>query len=342
MQPVTKSYDRKVHTGDWFTYFDVLLMLIPSYVTVRGWKEYVNYRGQPMTCRICDGRDHIAKDCPTKKRDDDQDQPVNMDVHEQPPPNEPDPENPGEPASDEGILEKIVTLEDCQTPSSLEPEYQQEVQEPDGQSQVWADSPEEDPITDGSEKPQEDSSSEPATPRTVQKQIFGTDTKLSEDEPASVSSVWGDDVTESSPKPTDKKPVTYCPRCRVDSHSEEGCTAALFEKANKKNSPLGTVGRVKKVRVVREHLRNSRMTWDLVVMRGKCTDGLQHILQLSDRDNVYALYLLLTYGDYAQAQHCEIRMLGNQDAMDLWRHHSKRGMDIGAAEDLLCEIHSQI
>ena len=146
IQPVTKSYHgRKVYTGDWCIFFDVFLKPIPSYVIVRGWKVYVNYHGQSRTCRICDGPGHIAKDCLTKNRDDDQDQPVNMDVHEQPLPNEPDPENLGEPESNEGILERVVTLEDCQTPSSLELEFQQEAQEPDGQSQAWADSPEGDP-----------------------------------------------------------------------------------------------------------------------------------------------------------------------------------------------------
>ena len=195
------------------------------------------------------------------------------------------------------------------------------------------------PIIDGSKKPQEDSSSEPATPRTVQEQIFGTDTELSEDEPASVLSIWGDDVTESSPKPTDKKPVTYCPRCRVDSHSEEGCTAALFEQANKKKLSTGDSKKSKQVKGTFKKFKNDLY---LVVMRGKHTDGLQHILELSDRDNVYALYLLLTYGDYAQTQHREICMLGDQDVMDLWRRHSKRGMDKGAAEDLLREIHGQI
>ena len=62
-------------------------------------------------------------------------------------------------------------------------------------------------------------------------------------------------------------------------------------------------------------------------MTGKHTDGLQHILELSDRDNVYALYLLLTYGDYARAQHREIRMSGNKEVMDLWRRHSREDMD---------------
>ena len=77
-------------------------------------------------------------------------------------------------------------------------------------------------------------------------------------------------------------------------------------------------------------------------MRGKCTEGLQHILELSDCDNVFAVYLLLTYGDYARAQHHEIHMSGNKDVMDLWRCHFREGMDKDAAEDLLHEVHHQL
>ena len=138
--------------------------------------------------------------------------------------------------------------------------------------------------------------------------------------------------------------MTYCPRCRVDSHSEEECHAALFEQANKKNSPLGTVRRVNKVKVVsevREHLRSSRMPGPGTYERER-TDELQYILELNNSDNVFALYSLFTYGDYAQAQHREICMSGNWEVMDLWKRHSKRGVDKNAAEDLLREVHSQI
>ena len=77
-------------------------------------------------------------------------------------------------------------------------------------------------------------------------------------------------------------------------------------------------------------------------MRGRRTDGLQRILELSDRDNVYALYLLLTYGDYDQAQHRDIHMSGNKEVMDHWRRHSREGMDKTKTEDLLREVYRRL
>ena len=210
---------------------------IPSYVKINGYVAYVKYNGQPATCRMCGETGHLAADChrnPRRRRKaqekkkeeeevpkesgnpDKEPKVVDMDVHEQPPPNEPDPENPGEPdnqddePASEKSLDKFVTLEDCQTPSSLESETLQEGQESEKQSQAWADSSEENPFEVGSEKPQDDSSSEPATPRSIQKQIFGMDTEISEDESPSSQSIWGEDIKEASPKPEVKQPVRSC------------------------------------------------------------------------------------------------------------------------------------
>ena len=105
-----------------------------------------------------------------------------MDVPDQEPQKEPEAENTTENTSDDRVLEK-ATIEDCLIPTSEEPEVRQDAQDQETRSQAWADSPEGSPIEVGSEKPQEDSSSEPATPRSVQKLIFGTDTKISDDEP---------------------------------------------------------------------------------------------------------------------------------------------------------------
>ena len=94
-----------------------------------------------------------------------------MYINPPPHPNEPSPEDPGEPDVQEilGNLDKPkelfgnaslskVTLEDCQTPSSLETDAQRDAAKPVEQSQAWADSTE-DEIEEfskaGSEKPQE-------------------------------------------------------------------------------------------------------------------------------------------------------------------------------------------
>ena len=363
---ITRSYRNNTYdTGDRVLIFKKLLGHIPSYVKIRGYWAYIKYDGQPATCRICHQTDHLAADCPQnprKKRkaqdkmNDDKDVPKasenpdkepesNMEVQEQSTLHQPIFKNPEESEPGERTLDKFVTLEDCLTPPSLEPEIQQERQESDEQSQAWADSPEGEVTTEGSEKPQEDSSSEPATPRTVQKQIFGTDTELSEDEPARVLSIWGDDAAEGPKESTVKEPTIYCPQCRGNSHSEEECTAAVLEQANRKilSTRDSKKGKQSKSSTGgKETFKKFKKDLDLVVMRGKRTGGLDHILELSDRDNVYALYLLLTYGDYARTQHREIRMSGNKEVMDLWRRHSREGMNKDKAEDFLREVPHQL
>ena len=317
--------NRSIANGDWCVYFVGLNEAIPSYVAVRGWYAYTTYRGQVKTCRLCHSSDHLAKDCP-KNRNRNQAE----DAPNQEPQKERQPEDITEDMASDIVLEK-VTVEDCQTPTSVEPEGQQITQEPETRSQAWADSPEENPFEVGSEKPQEDSSSEPATPTSVQGLIFGTDTEISEDESPVSQSIWGDNMEV-------KKPTVYCPQCREDSHSEEECTASIIDKANKK--ALSTEDRKKrnKGKVTFKQFTNHL---DLVVMRGNNTDEVQYIRELSEGDQVFALYLLFTYGDYAGAQHRDFPVSENQDVMELWRRLS-RTMDKTAAEERLLGIYDQL
>ena len=44
---------RKIDTGDRVIIFTRIAINIPSYVYVRGWHAFVNYRGQQKTCRVC-------------------------------------------------------------------------------------------------------------------------------------------------------------------------------------------------------------------------------------------------------------------------------------------------
>ena len=238
-------------------------------------------------------------------------------------------------------------MEDCQVPTAVEKEAQLNEANPKKQSQAWADSTEENDEcgTVGSEKPQGDLISEPATPRTVQKQIFATDTELSQDEPASVLSIWSDDVTNNSSKSTAKKAITYCTLCRVDSHPEKDCIISRFVQVDGKILCTGDSKKSKQSKngkLVKGTFKKFRNDLDLVVMRGRRKDGLQHILELSDFDNVCALYLLLTYGDYGRAQHREFALSSNREVMDFWRHHSRKGMDKSTAEDLLRKIHDEL
>ena len=54
---------RRIDTGDRVLIFKQVRHHIPSYIFVRGCRAYVNYAGQPQTCRICGLTGHFAKDC---------------------------------------------------------------------------------------------------------------------------------------------------------------------------------------------------------------------------------------------------------------------------------------
>ena len=52
VQQVTKVlFGKKFDTGDRVVIFKKIHKDIPSYVTIRGWKAFIMYRGQPKTCR---------------------------------------------------------------------------------------------------------------------------------------------------------------------------------------------------------------------------------------------------------------------------------------------------
>ena len=282
---VTRTYKNNTYdTGDRVLIFKKLFCHIPSYLRIRGYWAYVRYPGQPATCRLCSEKGHFAADCPWNprrkrkaqnnmnedkeapkaSRDSDKEPESSMDVQDQPTQHDSASKEPADTESGERSLDKFVSLEDCTTPSFLDPEHRQGEQEAGVKSQEWADSPEGEASTEGSEKPQEDSISEPPTPGTVQKKIFGTDTEISDDEPDDVPSIWGNDAVED-PKESDAKESTaYCPRCREYTHTEEQCTAAVLEQANKK--ALSTKDSKKdeqgnRTRELEELSTNSRMIW---------------------------------------------------------------------------------
>ena len=71
VQQVTRvMFGQKLDTGDRVVKFKKIHKDIPSYVTVRGWKAYIMYKGQLKTSRFCGKVGHFAKDCPSKRKSD--------------------------------------------------------------------------------------------------------------------------------------------------------------------------------------------------------------------------------------------------------------------------------
>ena len=233
----------RMNTGQRTITFSQIIKNIPSYVTVRGWKAYVYYSGQQKTCRNCGETNHLAKGCPRNRRPEDtpmgqqcaaeepneevDGKPTDMDVQESSTPNVPAPKDLIRPSTCQEILENLepfenvalanVTLEDCQVPTSVEEEAQQNAANPKKQSQAWADSTDEveEFSVVGSKKPQE-----------VYKQ--------------------NKQKTEIT---IQVRPKTYCPVCRVDSHSEEQCgRVAVYKHPIRENLADGTVSQVRENR----------------------------------------------------------------------------------------------
>ena len=51
---------RKVDTGNRVIIFAKIMTNIPSYVYVRDWHGFVNYRGPMKTCRLCGDIEHLV------------------------------------------------------------------------------------------------------------------------------------------------------------------------------------------------------------------------------------------------------------------------------------------
>ena len=62
VQQVTRvMFGKKLDTGDRVVIFKKIYKAIPSYITVRGWKAFIMYRGQPKTCLSCGKVGHFTK-----------------------------------------------------------------------------------------------------------------------------------------------------------------------------------------------------------------------------------------------------------------------------------------
>ena len=122
---------------------------------------------------------------------------------------------------------------------------------------------------------------------------------------------------------------TYSPRCRVDSHSEEECFAALIKQVKRKNSDNedSELGKFKAEIKKKMTFKKFKRDLELVVIKGRSTDGLQYIMEVDNSLSVFALYLLSVFGDFARSHSAEGHQMGvNAEVMDLWAHYSSEGL----------------
>ena len=236
-------YGRKIDTGDRVVTFSSINVAIPSYVSLRGRRSFVRYRGQVSTCRICGDSSHIAKDCPKNRKNAKPDEPMNSQQK---------PENPFESESEvdnqsSGVMEIMDAPADVPEPESTEKLH---IPEP------------EPVILTGTSIIQEThtdlSVAEDIQSESVQSKMNSCSTEVREDR----------QVTDKS----------CCPQSLMDSHSDAECPAALPKQTIKRNSDAGNskqgvsaVGGKRK-----EEKGGRRFKHDLqqVVIKEKCTAEL--------------------------------------------------------------------
>ena len=62
------QFDKNVETGVRSCLVRNVKKPIPSFIKVRGFSLLVRYKGQLKTCKICEGTDHLARECPERGR----------------------------------------------------------------------------------------------------------------------------------------------------------------------------------------------------------------------------------------------------------------------------------
>ena len=79
------------------------------------------------------------------------------------------------------------------------------------------------------------------------------------------------------------------------------------------------------------------------VCRGRHTDNLQYIMEVDNRDELIATYLLATYGEFTEGHSdAQVAMMENGNVMDLWARYSGEGHMNESAEDQLKELNDII
>ena len=333
VQPITKViYQRRIDTGDKLVFFTSLHKDIPSYLNIRGWKAFLRYNNQPQTCRLCDKTGHFAKECltnPRNKPDKGQhdDQPANEEMETHTPKPDPTPEEINstptmqeeEPhvfsnaslqkEERESNLFKNITIQDCTTTPTME-----NVTVLD----CYTTSP---------------------TVENVSQEIEVTTEKKRRADHSDPDYQSTEVIKEKSGS------KSYCPRCRVDSHSEAECWHSIIKCASKRKLPVGVSKPGKGVTKPKRFRSFKRFMQDLslVVCKGKNTDNLQYLMEVDNRDELLATYLLATYRDFTDGYTAEsIATANSGNVMDLWARYSSEDYMKESTEDQLKSLNEII
>ena len=138
---------------------------------------------------------------------------------------------------------------------------------------------------------------------------------------------------------------SYCPRCTVDSHSEAECWHSIIKHASKRKLPVRVSKLGKGVTKPKRFRSFKRFMQDLslVVCKGRNTDNLQYLIEIDNRDELFATYILATYGDFTEGYTAEsIAMANFGNVMDLWVRYSGEGYTKESAEDQLKSLNEII
>ena len=136
-----------------------------------------------------------------------------------------------------------------------------------------------------------------------------------------------------------------CPRCRLDSHSEEECFAALIKRVKRKDSDTENSDPGKFKVEIKKKRTFEKFKHDLkqVVIKGRSTDGLQYVIEVDNSPSVFVPHLLSVFGDYARSHSAEGHQMGdNVEAMDLWACYHNEGLSKISAEELLMMAYEEV
>ena len=109
------------------------------------------------------------------------------------------------------------------------------------------------------------------------------------------------------------------------------------------NITVGQVALLGSIGLLWKSFKRFRHDLEQVVIRGKCTSGLQYILETDNYASLCAYYLLSVFGDFTWAHGAEShKMTHNLEVMDLYVQYSSKGMNKESAEEYLLKAYEQV